>query len=81
LCGGDLTVKALAAFAGRSRDKIKFRANLRRNQRMGKMIGIGETEHQKSFDKFPGWERRIKKPTRGPPIHKELTRNAENINK
>ena len=48
---------------------------------MGKMIGIGETEHQKSFDKFPGWERRIKKPTRGPPIHKELTRNAENINK
>lgn len=45
--GGDLTVKALAAFAGRSRDKIKFRANVRRNQRMGKMIGIGETEHQK----------------------------------
>ena len=38
--GGDLTVKALAAFAGRSRDKIKFRANVRRNQRMGKMIGI-----------------------------------------
>ena len=40
LGGGDLTVKALAAFAGRSRDKIKFRANVRRNQRMGKMIGI-----------------------------------------